>query len=125
MGETVQASLRRVLIDSHVAAVAIAILIILSLNAAIMALWGFANDVLYYLAAEAAGKPPFAHLNLAHATPYILSNMLTNLPVRLSILVSALVCILAAWMLSRWTYGVGPLRTLGSYRDKLSRKIHA
>jgi hypothetical protein len=120
-----QPSFRKVLTDSHVAAIAIAILLFSSLSAAFMALWGPANGILYIFAAEATGKPPFAHLNLDYATRRMLSEELTNLPVWLSFLVSALVCILAAWLLSRWTYGVGPLRALGTYRDKLSRKTHA
>ena len=118
-------SLRKALIDSHVAAITIAILLFSSLSVAFIALWGPANGVLYFLASEAAGKPHFANLNLDYATRRMLSEELTNLPVWLSFLVSALVCILAAWLLSRWTYGVGPLRALGTYRDKLSRKTHA
>lgn len=120
-----QYSLRKVLIDSHVAAITIASLLVVSLCAAFMALWGFADGFLHFLAAEAAGKPPFALLKLAYLTSYMHSDFLINLPIRLSILVSALVCMLAAWLLSRWTYGVGPLGALGSYRDKLSRKIYA
>ena len=85
-----QASLRKVLIDSHVAAIAIAILLFSSLIAAGLALWGPANGVLYFLAKEAAGKPPFAHPNLDDATRYLLSEELQNLPVTLSILVEAL-----------------------------------
>ena len=119
-----QGSLRKALIDSHVAAVIIAVLLFSSLSTAFMALWGFADGVLYFLAAEAAGKASFADVNLEYATSRMLSEALDNLPVRLSLLVSALACMLAAWLLSRWTYGVGPLRTLGSYRDKLSRMPH-
>lgn len=120
-----QPSRRQILIDSHVGAIAIAILLFSSLSAAFMALWEPANVALYFLASEAAGKPHFADLDLDFATRHILSDELANLPVTLSILVSALACILAAWLLSRWTYGIGPLRALGSYRDKLSRKTYA
>ena len=120
-----QASLRKVLIDSHVAAIMIAVLLFSSFIAAGLALWGPANGVLYFLATEAAGKPPFAHPNLDDATRYLLSEELQNLPVTLSILVEALAAVLAAYLLSRWAYGVGPLRALGSYRDKLPRKTHA
>ena len=116
-----QNSLRKVLIDSHVAAITIAILLALSLSTAFVALWGFVDGVLYILAVEAYS---FAHLNLAYATHFMLYEELNNLPVTLAILFSALVCMLTAWLLSRWTFGVGPLRTLGSYRDKLSRKTH-
>jgi hypothetical protein len=120
-----QPSFRKVLIDSHVAAIAIAILLFSSLSAAFMALWGPANGVLYIFASEAAAKPPFAHLSLDFATRRLFSDALTNLPVWLSLLVSALVCMLTAWLLSRWAYGIGPLRALGAYRDKLSGKTHA
>jgi hypothetical protein len=97
----------------------------MSLSAALVALLGFAYGVLHFLAAVVAGTPPLAHLSLEQLTRHMLSEELNNLPVRLSILVSALVCILAAWLLSRWTCGVGPLRALASYRDKLPRKTHA
>jgi hypothetical protein len=118
-------SLRKALIDSHVAAVTIAVLLFSSLSAAFMALWGPVDVALYLLAAEAAEKPSLADLNLDYVTSRMLSEALDNLPVTLSLLISALACILAAWLLSRWTFGVGPLRALASYRDKLSRKTHA
>jgi hypothetical protein len=118
-------SLRKTLADSHVAAVTIAVLLFSSISAAFMALWGFIDGALYTLAAEAAAKPSLADLNLDYATSRMLSEAMDNLPVTLSLMVSAFVCMFAAWLLSRWTYGVGPLRTLGSYRDRLSRKTHA
>jgi hypothetical protein len=120
-----QASLRKILIDSHVAAVTIAVLLFSSLYTAFLALWGPVNGILYFLASGAPGMPPFAYLNLDEATHYMLPEVLTNLPAELSLLFEALVSILAAWLLSRWTYGVGPLRALACYRDKLSRKTHA
>jgi hypothetical protein len=121
----VQGSLRKALIDSHVAAVIIAVLLFSSISASLMALWGPAENALYFLAAEGAAKPSLADLNLEYVTTRMLSEELDNLPTWLSILASALVCMLAAWLLSRRTYGAGPLRALGSYRDKLSRKTHA
>jgi hypothetical protein len=120
-----QSSLREALIDSHVAAIAIAVLLFSSVSAAFMALWGPADFALSILASEAAIKPSLADMNLEYVASRIVSEAPYNLPVWLSLLASALACLFAAWLLSRWTYGVGPLRALGSYRDKLSRKTHA
>ena len=111
-----QDSLRKALIDSHVVAITIAILIFSSLEAALLALWSDADILLTNLANT--GSP----FNLHFTVVFLTGNLL---PVTLSSLFLALINLLAAWLLSRWTYGVGPLRSLGSYRDKLSRKIHA
>ncbi len=123
--ETVQASLRKVLIDSHVSAVAIGVLLYLALSAAFVAVWVPINSILYLLASGAAGEPPFSHLRLEDAARAIAHGGWGNLLLSLSVLFSSLVCILAAWALSRWAYGVGPLRILASYKDKLLRKTHA
>jgi hypothetical protein len=118
-GETMQASLRKTLIDSHVAAAAIAILLLSSLRTALF----FLPTLSYWVAPAltAAWKTrdfSQSHLSLNYATSVIL-------PASLVSLFGALACVLAAWLLSRWVYGVGPLRSLGSYRGKLSRRTHA
>jgi hypothetical protein len=40
-------------------------------------------------------------------------------------LFSALTSLAAAWFLSRWVYGVGPLRVLTAYRTELTRRNDA
>jgi hypothetical protein len=119
-----QDSLRKVLIDSHVAAIAIAILIFSSLDAAFLALWGPVSSFLFALATGPWGNSPYAYLNPGHVIRSAFSSDVVNLSVSLSILVEALAGVLTAYLLSRWADGVGPLRCLGSYRDKLSRKTN-
>jgi hypothetical protein len=43
----------------------------------------------------------------------------------LSCLIGALAAIFFAWLVSHWIYGVGPLRILALYRDRIARKSHA
>jgi hypothetical protein len=38
--------------------------------------------------------------------------------------VNASMNLLAAWFLSRWVYGIGPLRCLSKYRPRLTRRTH-
>lgn len=113
------APLRKVLIDSHVASVTIAVLIYWSVGAGFFALWY-----------------PFYHLGSFLITAILIRDIpymphtpdlptLQNLLNSLFHLFSALTCIAAACLLSRWTYGTGVLRAFGSYRDKLARKKHA
>lgn len=120
-----QSSLRKVLIDSHVAAVTIAILIFSALGAALMALLGVFFAILYTLSTEANDWPGFAHLDRDNAIRYIVTPVLSNLSTTLSILVEALACLFTAYLFSRWIYGMGPMRILSSYRNKLSRRTHA
>jgi uncharacterized membrane protein len=118
----VQASLRKVLIDSHVAAVVVAFLIFYSLSFAIKAfsaLWRPAfTAFMFLITAVAIRGIPYIHRTLDPLTRL-------NLLIALSNLLIALAMWAAAWLLSRWVYGTGLLRTLSSYRSKLSRKTHA
>ena len=120
-----QASLRKVLIDSHVAAVAIAVLIFFSLDSvasvarAVFGLWGPFLEVVSFLATAVAIRGiPSSPVTRYYVTDYLLPATLPNLFL-------ALVYLAAAWLLSRWVYGTGPLRSLSTYRDKLSRKTDA
>jgi hypothetical protein len=56
---------------------------------------------------------------MIHAAPYL------SLQVTLSELCFAVNSLACAWLLSLWTYGTGPLRSLGNYRERLSRKKDA
>jgi len=120
-----QASPRKVLIDSHAGAITIAVLIFSALAAASMALLVIVYAIAYPLAIEARDWPGFARLNHDDAIHYIVTPVLSILSITFSILVGALACVLTAYLLSRWIYGAGPMLMLGSYRDRLSRKTHA
>ncbi len=115
--ELMQNSLCKTLIDSHVAAIVIAVLIFSALDAAFMGLWIPAfNIALTLLTSVATGIPPTLP-SFDNATRVLL-------PSTFSLLFVSLVYLLTAWILSRWVYGVGPIHSLGSYRTKLSRKTH-
>jgi hypothetical protein len=118
----VQASLRKVLIDSHVAAVTIAVLIFnsfYSIVKAVSALWRPAFTAVMFLitAVTIRGIPSIYRI----LDPL---NRLNLLAAHFRILI-AFAILAAAWLLSRWIYGTGPLRALSNYRNKLSRKTHA
>jgi hypothetical protein len=118
----VQASLRKVLIDSYVAAVAIAVLIFFSLDfvaKAVFALWEPAlGAVLFLITAVTIRDIPYISRTLDPLTRHYLLTVLSNI-------LLALANLSAAWLIFRWIYGTGPLRSLSTYRDKLSRKTDA
>lgn len=111
-------SLRKVLVDSHVAAIMIAILLFLSLEGFYITAFQVLNRLVLFI-----------QLAANHQTSNILQKLEMRdpgmLPATISSLVGALAIVFSAWLLSRWVYGVGPLRSLATYRDKLSRKSHA
>ena len=109
-------SLREVLADSHVAAVAIVVLLLWSMDSAYRALWEPSYSALSYLITAM----------LILDIPYISPVM--NHPMWLmtfAYLYGAITCLFAAWLLSRWVYGVGPLRSLSKYHGKIRRRKHA
>ncbi len=116
-----QATLRKVLIDSHVAAIAIAFMLFECIQEASLALWGPACGLYSFLAAFVAIR--------IHVISYIplTPDSLTQQMFKTSAndLVLVLVNLTGAWFLSLLVYGAGPLRSLGSYKAKLSRKPYA
>jgi hypothetical protein len=52
-----------------------------------------------------------------------LAKMLTN-GVVLRFLLNSIVCLIGAWFLSRWVYGLNPVRSLSTYRARVKRRIH-
>ncbi len=117
MGEAVKFSLRTILADSHVAAVAIASLLIWSLDAGFRALWEPLSHIAYFLfTAVAILGVPYFSFDAAER----ISLMMT-----FSYLLAAIMPCVAACILSRWVYGVGPLHSLSAYRSKLTRSDHA
>jgi hypothetical protein len=115
----VKPSLREVLVDSHIAAVAIAVLLLWSMDSAFRALWNpLCSAVSYLVTVVAILDIPYisAGLKLLNRSMWMMT---------FSYLFSAVTCLLAAWLLSRWVYGVGPHRSLSEYRRRIRRRKHA
>jgi hypothetical protein len=109
-GEAVKFSLREVLAQSYVAAVAIAVLLLWTLDNVFRALWGPVYRVgTFVYTAVAILRIPYFNPRLDWADR-------TMLMMTLLYLSGAAVYLLAAWLLSRWVYGMGPLRSLRECR---------
>jgi hypothetical protein len=120
-GENVKPSLREILADSDVAAVAIAVLLFWSLNSACWSLLGLSGPL--SRAAE------FLITAVAiHGIPYSSRTLdvtdLLALFTTFAYLFYSFAYLAAAWLLSRWVYGVGPLRSFSKYRTRLARRSH-
>jgi hypothetical protein len=118
----VESSLRKSLIDSHVAATAIAILFFCSfcsVSEALLSLYYPAYHAVFFLITAVAIRDiPYISHSLDPVTRMKLLIALFNI-------LSALAYMAAAWLLSHWIFGTGPLRTLGNYRGKLTRNADA
>jgi len=110
-------SLRTVLADSHIAAAAVAVLLLWSLE---VGAEGFSQQFTRatYLVTNA-----LATLNVEHFS--------TTYTIRIDWLITTLnlcyasVALAVAWLLSRWAYGAGPLRILRGCYARLSGGNHA
>jgi hypothetical protein len=113
-------SLRRALIDSHVAAIAIATLLAASVGEAVILIAFPAARILSFLiVAIATNNIPYVPNTMDFAAHQL---SLQNILVSLLIVFTNLA---AAWLLCRWVYGAGLLCTMASYRGRISRKTHA
>ena len=111
-------SLRKILADSHVSAIAVAVLLFRSLDSAFWALWGPLSPVGNFL------FKAVAILDIPYSPrTFTITNRFT-LFITFSYLFNSLVCLVAAGLLSRWVYGMGPLRRLSKYRTILARRNH-
>ena len=109
-------SLKEILADYHVSAVAIAVLLYWSLYWGFTALWSpLARAASFLFTAVAILDIPSFTFTGADRL------MLTT---TLAFLFDAFVCLAAAWLLSRWVYGTGPLRSLSKCRTKLTGRNH-
>jgi hypothetical protein len=109
----VKTSLRAMLAESNTATATIALLVLWSLDGLFQALWAPIFRVASYLfTAVAILDIPYFSPNLN----FMDRGMLT---LAVAYLYSAIVSFLAAWLLSRWVFGVGPFRHLFVYRRKL------
>jgi hypothetical protein len=114
-GDTVRPSLRKILADSHISAVAIAVLLFWSLESLFLSV-GFP----LYLAASSLFCGFITHSPVPRTLPDrdVLNAVFWYL-------VYAFIYFVAASLLSQWVHGEGPFRTLGKYRIRLARRNHA
>ncbi len=111
-------SLREVLAVSHIASVTIAVLLVWSLDSAFRALWEPLSRIASFLfTALAIFDIPYFSISLNGSNRFTL--ITTS-----SYLLAAVISFASAWLVSRWVYGVGPLRSLGTYRSRLVRRYH-
>ena len=111
-------SLRQALRDSHVSAVAIAVLLFWSFKWIIDGLWEpFSRLAKFLFTAVAILDIPFISPTLDAAD----RDMFINTCMYFSYAISS---VAAAWVLSRWVYGEGPVRSLSKYRGRLARSTH-
>jgi hypothetical protein len=114
----VKPSVREILAGSHIAAIAIAVLLLWSIEWGFRALWSPLPRVATFLVTAVAIRGiPYFPSTLTGADRAMLVSTLFYL-------FGALACIAAAWLLSRWVYGVGLLRSLSKYRVRLTRRNH-
>jgi hypothetical protein len=108
----VKPTLREILAESHISAVTIAVLLLWSFDSAfraIAATWGPFFRVAEYLATAVAIR------DIPSLGPFIPEDRII-LFVTFSYLFSGFVSLVSAWLLARWVYGDGPLRSLSRYR---------
>lgn len=110
-------SIREILAKSHVAAIAVALLLVWSVESLLWSLWKplYRLSIFLVTAVSILGVP---------------SDSLTGADRLMSVtslayLFSALCCVAAAWLLSRWVYGAGPLSSLMRYRTSVAWRDHA
>jgi len=110
---------RQILFDSHVAAVAIAVLLVWSLSCILEGLWPpVFSAISFAMTAIAIRGLPFIPSRSSFSTRLIIF-------LSCDFLLRAFACVLAAWILSRWVYGMGPLSSLAMCRARLARRNHA
>jgi len=117
-GETVNRSLREILAESHISAVAVAVLLLWSIASGFQALWGpLSHAASFVFTAVAILDIPYISPTRTFADRLELINSA-------QFLFDSLISFAAACLLSRWVYGVGPLRSLRTCRTELARREH-
>ncbi|HEX6505314.1 MAG TPA: hypothetical protein VF011_18875 [Terriglobales bacterium] len=111
-------SLREVLADSHVGAVALAVLIFWFLDGIFEALWPLLAHAGNFLITAVA------ILDIPYFSPTLTLLDRSMLIFLCFYLYSAIISISAAWLLSKWLHSTTPLRALAAYRTKLRRANH-
>jgi hypothetical protein len=108
-GDVLKPPLRTVLADSHVSDIAIAAILLRSLDSAFRVLWPpIAHAATFLFTAIAILDVPYCSRTLDTANRLQIMEMSKNL-------ISALIAFTSVWLLSRWTYRVGPIRSLSQW----------
>jgi len=115
----VKFGLREILAQSHVAGVAIAVLLLWTLDNAFRALWGPVSRVGTFV------YTAVAILRIPYFNPRLDWPDRTMLMMTLLYLSGAVVYLLGAWLLSHWVYGMGPLRSLRECHARFTGRHHA
>jgi hypothetical protein len=112
-------SLRQTLVDSHVAAVAIMLLLFWSFKWTIEAFWEPISRLAKFLfTAVAILDIPYISPTLDVTDRHMFINTCF-------FFLNAVSAVAAAWLLSQWVYGEGPFRSLSRYRRRLERRSDA
>ena len=115
----VRPTLREILADSHISAIAIVVLLLWSTISVFRAsFWPSIRIAEYLFTAVAIRGIPFAG-------PFSVVAERLMLLGRVGYLFNAFANSSAAWLLARWVYGEGPLRCLSRYRPRVSRRGNA
>lgn len=107
--------LRNILAESHISAIAIAVLLLWSISSAFLALGRPFMAVVDYVVIAVAilGIPFSGPITLADKVMLFITGQY---------LLSASISFAGACVLSRWVYGMGPLRSLSGLRSAMLRK---
>ncbi len=117
MAVTTWRSFREILADSNVGAVAIAVLLIRSIESGVRGLGFLLFGLLDFVVSTVAiGGIPYG--------TFTLGQWLLFIP-QIANLVTAAITLVAAFLLSRWVYGAGPLQSLRSCGAKIARTSDA
>jgi hypothetical protein len=111
--------LRQALANSHVSAAAIVILLVWSIEWACRALFGPVVRLINFLFTAVA------ILDIPYISPKLNFEDRRMLLDTCFYFFNASCTAAAAWLLSHWIYGAGPIHSLISYRRRLARRIHA
>jgi hypothetical protein len=117
----VRPPLRNTLAESHISAITVAVLLLWSLSSlgsAFLVLGRPSFRIAEYLATAVAIR------DIPFGGPFTFGDRATLL-VGAQYLFNAVVRFAAAWMLARWVYGEGPLRSLGRYGTRISSRSDA
>lgn len=107
---------QQVLAESHVAAVAIALLLLWSVDSAFRALWPLVYRILSYLVTA------IAILDIPYISPGVSFQDRLTLITTCTYMCAAATQLAAAWLISRWIYGTGPLGILMTYYSWLDEE---
>jgi hypothetical protein len=111
----VKPSVRKILADSHIAAVAMAVLLTFALEWALDALWSPFIRVADFVFNS------IAILDVSSGSLHFDFTDRATLFVSFFLLCSAATAVASAWILSRWAYGETPLSTLRGYYARIAR----